>query len=69
MSELLEIEDRITEEQFEKNIWGKNLTVAERECLRRYYGLPCNETLISLITNWRNYAVMAFQKIKGNPLL
>jgi len=69
MAELLEAEDFITEQQFEDIVRGKKLTEIERESLRKFYGLPCNEKLLSVFTFWREYAVVAWQKIRGNPLL
>jgi len=67
--DILAIEAFLTEDQFEKLVGGKNLSVAQREALRKYYNLPCNEELLARITFWQHYAVAALQKVRGNPLL
>jgi hypothetical protein len=69
MSGLFEAEDKITEEHFENITKGKNLSEVEREFLRRYYNLPYNIGLVSKMETFQNYVVIAWQKIKGNPML
>lgn len=63
---LLDVRDEISEQQFAELIEGRNLTEAQQESLRRYYGLPHNETFVSNLGVWRDFAVWAFQKIRGN---
>ncbi|OGZ65083.1 MAG: hypothetical protein A2812_00770 [Candidatus Staskawiczbacteria bacterium RIFCSPHIGHO2_01_FULL_36_16] len=55
-----------SEEKFEALICGKNLSEAEREALRKFYGLPFNDILLSKIDSVPKYVVMAWQKIRGN---
>ena len=60
----------ITEQQFEDVIRDAGLTNEEREALRRQYGIPCNEVLLSRFTLWENLAIVAWRKIaKINPSL
>jgi hypothetical protein len=60
----LEATDRLTEDQFENMARGKGLSEVEREALRKYYGLPCNEELLSSRGFWQHHAVMAARKVK-----
>jgi hypothetical protein len=62
---ILEVQNTLTEDQFENLIRSKNLTVEERESLRKHLHLPCNEVLLSCLTSWRGYALRAMQKIEG----
>jgi hypothetical protein len=61
------VEDEISEQQFANLTHGADLNEAQRESLRRYYGLPYNKTLVLNLGIWMNFAVWAFQKIRGNP--
>jgi len=54
------------EEKFEALIWGKGLSEPEREALRSFYGLSCNQGLLSSLDLVKTYVVRAGQKIKGN---
>ena len=70
MSRILEdLQRPSTEDEFEAMIRGRRLTVEERESLRKHFGLPCNEALVSCLTNWHGYATMAMQKIREDTVL
>lgn len=68
MDGLFEVEDIMTEEHFEDITKGKRLNETEREFLRRYYRLPYNIDLVFRMGTFQNYVVIAWQKIKGNPM-
>lgn len=69
MDGLFTPEGKITEEHFENIIRGKNLSEIEREFLRKYYSLPYNTDLVSRLETFQNHVVIAWQKIRGNPML
>jgi len=70
VSVILEVQNTITEQQFENTIRGAGLSEVEREALRKYYGLSCNENLLSFYTKWEDYAAAAWRKIvRVNPTL
>jgi hypothetical protein len=60
------VEDEISEQQFAELTQKTNLTEAQRESLRRYYGLPHNEGLVLNLGIWMDFAICAVQKIRGN---
>jgi len=69
MSGVFEVEDKITEQEFEAMIRGKALDIVDREAMRKHYGLPCNETLLSRFGMWKTRVIIAFQKLRGNPFV
>ena len=69
MDENIQVQSTFTEDKFEALIWEKGLSVEERESLRKYLHLSCNEAITLCLTNWRGYARIAIQKIGGMALL
>jgi len=69
MNGVLEVNGVLTEQQFEMMTRGKGLSNLEREFMRRSLHLPHNEELIHKAGEYTNHAVIAWQKVRGNPLL
>jgi hypothetical protein len=64
---MLEVEDRMSPEQFQALTEGKGLTYEERETLKRYLGLPHDEAFVLRDVMWERSAVMAYRKVWDNP--
>ena len=63
-------ERKLTEEQFNKMIAGKGLSWLEEQVLRSTVGLSYdNNVVTSQIELSTHPALIAWQKINGNPLL
>ena len=69
MAGILKMPDIITEEQFHRMVDGHNLPRAEYEAARKHFELSCDEAFLASLVDWESYAVMAFQRLRGNPLL
>lgn len=60
---------KLTEEQFNKLITGKGLSYQEEQVLRSKVGLNHDNDIVSqTIEASQNTALIAWQKIRGNPL-
>ena len=61
---------KLTEEQFNKMITGKDLSWLEEQVLRSTVGLSYdNDVVASQIELSSHPALIAWQKIRGNPIL
>ncbi len=71
MLSCLEPEPRkLTEERFNEMIAGKNLNQLEEQVLRSTFGLSYDNNIVaSQIELSSHTALIAWQKIRGNPLL
>jgi len=63
-------EDCMTEDTLGEIMDGVELSEAQKEALKKFYGLPCDEHFVASLGAWRGYAAAAWGKIrmaKGDP--